>query len=279
MVYGLRGNPQSFRDTTGAIYLELADMLLRQADEAATEVQQRELLHEARAVMEDFKTIELQDYFRDECVTAQQQKVKPQAVDNLMTHGTATLYPILFPERLVLLLSLANGEIRQTIVPISATDIRQTATDFRKELARSGNPRKLRQQGLKLYQWLIAPIDRELKAHAIDTLVVVPDDVLRTIPFAALHEGQDYLVSRYALAITPGLTLTNPGIFTREHPRVLLNGLSKAVQDFDPLPYVPEEIGRTASFYDDSTQQLLDDAFQKRSVQTRLDTTWKVRGF
>ena len=42
----------------------------------------------------------------------------------------------------------------------------------------------------QLYDWLIRPIAAELEKHQVDTLVIVPDGALRTIPLAALHDGE-----------------------------------------------------------------------------------------
>jgi CHAT domain-containing protein/Flp pilus assembly protein TadD len=54
-----------------------------------------------------------------------------------------------------------------------------------------------------LYTILLAPIEQELSALAPQVLVLNLTDILRYIPFAALHDGQRYLVQRYALALYP----------------------------------------------------------------------------
>ena len=62
----------------------------------------------------------------------------------------------------------------------------------------------------QLYDWLIRPLESELIRHKIQTLVFVPDGALRTIPFSALHDGKSFLIQQYAVAMTPGLYLTDP---------------------------------------------------------------------
>ena len=62
----------------------------------------------------------------------------------------------------------------------------------------------------RLYQWLVAPYADELDARGIDTLVFVPDGPLRTIPMAALHDGERFIVERYAIATARGLGLVDP---------------------------------------------------------------------
>lgn len=66
-----------------------------------------------------------------------------------------------------------------------------------------------RQSGQQLYQWLIAPIEAELRAQGIDTLVFVPDEGLRTLPFAALWDGRQFLVEKFNLGQIPSVNLVD----------------------------------------------------------------------
>jgi len=52
-----------------------------------------------------------------------------------------------------------------------------------------------------LVRLLIAPLGPGLAAADIRYRVPVPDDVLRYAPFAALHDGEHYLIESYALAV------------------------------------------------------------------------------
>ena len=54
----------------------------------------------------------------------------------------------------------------------------------------------------------------------------VPDGALRTIPMSALHDGNHFLVERYAVAVTPGLSLVDPHPLDRA-ARLLLAGVSQ----------------------------------------------------
>jgi CHAT domain-containing protein len=93
-----------------------------------------------------------------------------------------------------------------------------------------------------LYQRLIRPIEAMLTEHGINTLVFVPDGPLRTIPMAALHDGTKFLIQRFAVATTPGLTLTDPRPLKRQAVRALSIGLAEAVQGYSALPHVAEEV-------------------------------------
>ncbi|UCE64487.1 MAG: tetratricopeptide repeat protein, partial [Nitrospirota bacterium] len=65
---GFQGRPESFRHSVGPLFFEYVDLLLKQADVTPGSLQQERILVQARATVEQFKTAELQDYFRDDCV-------------------------------------------------------------------------------------------------------------------------------------------------------------------------------------------------------------------
>jgi CHAT domain-containing protein len=104
------------------------------------------------------------------------------------------------------------------------------------------DPLRYLQHAQQLYAWLIQPLEAELAAQHIQTLVFVPDGALRLLPWAALHDGRHFLVEKYALAISPSLTLTEPRPLPRQEMRVLAAGTAGAVEDFPPLPRVREEL-------------------------------------
>ncbi|NJD07981.1 MAG: CHAT domain-containing protein, partial [Methylococcaceae bacterium] len=98
-------------------------------------------------------------------------------------------------------------------------------------------------------QWLIKPLEADLVSQEITTLVVVPDGALRTIPMAALHDGHQFLISKFALATTPGLTLTDLRPVPRDSIKLLLAGLTDPVQGFSGLPYVSMELQAIHALY------------------------------
>lgn len=57
----------------------------------------------------------------------------------------------------------------------------------------------------QLYQTLVAPLSGQLAAYR--RLIVVPHGALHYLPFAALHDGQEYLVERFQISYLPGASL------------------------------------------------------------------------
>jgi CHAT domain-containing protein/lipopolysaccharide biosynthesis regulator YciM len=257
------GFSTSFRESVGPIFMELTDLLLRRAPtQRSPEARQADLIT-ARDVVERFKAAELQDYFQDDCVASLQARAT--AIDHLELH-TAALYPILLPDRAELLLSLESG-LKQFTVPIGSASVIETAHRLRPQLEKRTTNRFLVDAQL-LYDWLIRPLEGDLTARGIDTLVVVPDGPLRGIPFAALHDGRQFLIERVAVAVTPGLSLLEPRPLTIGRSRLLLAGLTDPVQGFPALPYVAEELSVIGLEY--GGMLLKDQQFRQDAVRSAL---------
>ena len=223
----------SFRESIGPLFAELADLLLQQNQ-----------LTDARSTMEIVKGAELQDYFQDDCVTA--LRARTTGIDQLAPR-TAALYPIILKDRLELLLTLPDGMKRFT-TRVDAETLTAEIRSFR-QLLEKRTTHQYYPHARKLYDWLIGPIAADLEQQRVDTLVIVPDGALRTIPLSALHDGERFLIERYALATTPGLTLTDPRPLSRERVQLLVNGLTDGVQGFPPLPYVAQELDAIQKLY------------------------------
>jgi len=263
MVTGSGSNRTSFRELIGPVYFGLVDLLLQRAAALPDRAQYEPLLVEARDAVELFKAVELRDYFKDDCVDASRQRVV-----NLegMAQIAITIYPILLPERTELLLSLPDG-LRRVTVPVTAERLTQEVRELRRLLEKV-TTREYLPHAQQLYDWLIRPIESTLASTAIDTLVFVPDGPLRTIPMAALHDGQQFLIQKYAIATTPGLKLTDPRPLPQGKTQILALGLTEAVQGFPALPYVSSELATLQQLY--GAEVLLNQRFLLPSVDKEL---------
>jgi CHAT domain-containing protein/Tfp pilus assembly protein PilF len=232
------GAPQtSFREEMGPVYFELVDLLLQRGQSLRDPKQVAPYLIEARDTVELFKAAELRDYFRDDCVDTALSKVTTLDV---VAKTTVIIYPILLPDRIELLVGLPTG-LKQVSVPVGTDTVTKEVREFRRMLEKR-TTREYLPHAQKIYDWLIRPIEPDLAASSIDTLIFVPDGALRTIPMAALHDGKQFLIAKYAVGITPSLNLTDPRPLNRQDMKVLAVGVTEAVQGFPALPNVSEEL-------------------------------------
>ena len=84
----------------------------------------------------------------------------------------------------------------------------------------------------------------------------------------ALHDGKQFLVSQYALGITPGLSLTDPRPIKREGMKVLAVGVTEAVQGFPALPNVAAELEGLKNIFESTT--LVDKEFLVSNLEKKL---------
>jgi CHAT domain-containing protein len=281
------GDPTSFRRTTGPLYFELVDLYLRRAaaleesDQEAVYPQYEFYLERARAVVEQFKEAELRDYFKDSCVDATLSPIRPL---HTVSQQAVIVYPILLPDRTELLVSLPIGqeqsELKRFVVSVGADSVRQEIRALRQQLDNDelreqvknaifpDLPDTYRSHAQKLYDLLVRPFEPALTHLPIDTLVFVPDGLLRTIPMAVLHDGKEFLIEKYALAVTPGLRLIAPLPMTPGKIRALAAGVSTPVQGRFGLPLVPEELQSVQSIY--GGKVLMNEEFCFTRLETAL---------
>lgn len=215
----------SFRDTLEPLYLGLTDLLLRRSD-AVPPAERSGLLRQARDTVELIKQTELEDWLRSRCgVEANRLAWKPPA-------GSALLHAIILPDRLELLIETQAGITRRSAA-ITGERLRAEVLDFVSAL-RERHPLQARAEGL--YDVLIAPLEPLLAVERIDTLVIVPDGVLRLLPFAALHDGKGWLLQRFAIGTLPGLSLMPAPRGARAPLQALLTGMSEPGPVLDKLP-------------------------------------------
>jgi len=253
----------SDQESVRPLFFELSDLLLQRAGLTDDAPAVQEYLRLARDAIESYKAAELRDYFRDDCVDTLQARITK--LDQLAA-GTAVVYPIIFTDRLELLVSLPNG-LKRLSIPVSSATLTQEVRAFRKTVEKR-TTREYLPHAQQLYAWLIRPLEPDLASLRIDTLVFIPDGPLRTVPMAALHDGRQFLIEKFALATTPGLNLTDPKPIDRDKIRLLSSGLTRAVQGFPSLPFVEEEVNAIRTLY--QGDQLMNADFSTPRLEQEL---------
>jgi len=220
----------SFRETFAPLYLNLADLLLREAKPLPTDAAQP-LLKQARDVLELLKQSELEDFLGNRCLLSGAQQTDASAIDS--STATAVLYPVMLPDRLELLLETGDRLSIHTVA-VTANTLESTAKAFASGL-RGNQSETVRAQ--QLYHWLVAPVAERLQHANIHTLITIPDGALRLVPMAVLHDGQHYLVERYATATTPALSVLHVQAAHQRRWSMLLAGLSIPGSSVSKLPW------------------------------------------
>jgi filamentous hemagglutinin family protein len=144
--------------------------------------------------------------------------------------------------QLELVVVTAQGiPIRKSIDGVTRSQVLKVAEQFRTEVTNTRKPRNFLAPSQQLYKWLVAPIEPDLKTRKVQNLVFLMDAGLRSIPIAALHDGQGFLIERYSLGLMPSLSLTDTRYQDIKGVEVLAMGADKFA-NLKPLPAVPLEL-------------------------------------
>jgi CHAT domain-containing protein len=262
-----------FRDAINPIYRELAQLSLEQASLPSSEPGKRtKELDAALKTIDSLKLAELQNYFGNDCVLA---AVNQHKVDLAAGVGSASAVfsSIILSDRTAILVSFPNGEKRLKWIDVDTKTLTQEINEFRRGLERFSDIIYDPTQAQKLYDWIVRPFAADLKQAQIKTLVFIQDGILRSVPMAALHDGEKFLVEKYAIATTPSLTLTDAKALSRERLRALAVGLTKESliegRKFAALTNVSSEISQVQTLIPGS-KVLLDDNFTSDRLQQEL---------
>lgn len=252
----------SFRESVEPVYRELVGLLLQ----PGADVKQSDLM-QARQTIELLQLAELDNFFRDACLNNQ-----PAPIDRIDPKA-AVLYTIILSDRLEVISALPGQPLNHYSTPLSQETVdaklktvRETLTIPRFRLSVENFLRPSRE----VYDWLIRPIESDLAASEVTTLVFVLDGGLRSIPIAALYDGEKYLIEKYSVAIAPGLQLVDDRPLTRDKLKILAAGLSEGRQGFSPLPGVEFELQRIST--EVSTQKLLNQSFTEPNLTATLNS-------
>ena len=255
----------SFQENVEPVYRQFVDLLLQPPSSDAVSQTDLKL---AREVLESLQVAELDNFFRDACLDTEQVEI------DRLDPNAAIVYTVILKNRLEVIVAIPGQPLRNYRTAISQEELEINLTSLLSSL-------KLPQRQLnsvllqQLHQWLIAPVEADLAANKIDTIVFVPDGILRNLPPAIIHDGDRYLVEKYNLAIAPSLQLVAPEPFTIAEREILLAGITDTRQNFPSLPGVREEIREINALY--RSEVLLNNSFTENNFnQTIEDSNYRI---
>ncbi len=144
-------------------------------------------------------------------------------------------------EELELVLVTAEGKLIRQRLGATRAEIRRVAREFRRAVTDVKDPNGYLAPAQELYKLLVEPLEQNLQTQEIQNVAFLMDQGLRSLPLAALHDGEKFLVEKYGIGIMPGLSLTNLGPVDVRSSQVLGMG-AEVFPDQTPLPAVPVEL-------------------------------------
>lgn len=252
----------SFQESVEPVYRQLVDLLLQSNEQKN--------LSQARDLVEALQIAQLENLLR-----CRLQTESPVALDSTTDPTTAVIYPIILANRIEVIVSLPNQPLRHYSSTLpqeqNIEDLLQTMRqNVQAPVGAGPGFMKLSQQ---VYSWLLKPLEADLENSGVRTLVFVLDGALRQIPMAALHDGQHYLIEKYAVALSPSLQLIQPKPLLNTHLKVLAAGISQKIPGFSApaLPEVKDELEQISHI--STSVVLLNQQFTRSALADKINNS------
>ena len=195
--------------------------------------------------------------------------------DNLgqIPQGAVLLYPLILDKTLELVVTSPYAPPIHRTVNVTPEQLAQAVKAFRYAL--DDPTRDAVTPAQQLYDWLIRPIAADLEAAGVDTIIYAPDRVLRYIPLAALHDGEQWLAERYRVNNITAASLTDLTVQPAVRPTILAGALTEGPltvtagdrqYQFRLLQYADDEVNGIAAL-DPTVEPLFGDDFSPALVE------------
>jgi CHAT domain-containing protein/Tfp pilus assembly protein PilF len=193
--------------------------------------------------------------------------------DNLknLQQNAVLLYPLILEDRLEIILTTPDSPPVRRTVKVSKKELNQTISQFRSSLSNIADSKKPAQ---KLYDWLIKPIENDLKTAQAKTIIYAPDGQLRYIPLAALYDGKQWLIERYRINNITAASLTDLNTKPEAKMQILAAAFTQGRYqfkigeqpfDFSGLRFAGKEINQLAETVSPTTKFINTD-FNRRII-------------
>jgi CHAT domain-containing protein/tetratricopeptide (TPR) repeat protein len=261
---------------------------LRQVPEASRTTQQQQRIAKLIQLEEDLS--QQFNQFRDRpdiqaLLEALSPKVRKQTIDtadlealrsDLKKLDAVLIYPLVLDDRLEIIITTPDAPPLRRTVNVKREDLNRTIKDFR--LALNNPEEDVSIPAQQLYDWLIKPLEADLKASQPKTLIYAPDAQLRYIPLAALKDGNQWLIDRYAINYITAKSLLK---FTQAPPqklKILAGAIGTQSSQvnvgaqsfaFKGLPFTTMEV-QSIQELQPTTQSLIETNFTLPNLKSKL---------
>ncbi|MBP0022087.1 MAG: CHAT domain-containing protein [Cyanobacteria bacterium SBLK] len=178
-------------------------------------------------------------------------------------------------DRFVLLFVPPQGDAIVRPLPVTRELVMKTADRFRNGAINTRRPTAFLRPAQQLYDWLIEPIVKDIDALGIQHITFLLDSELRSLPVAALHDGEQFLVERYSLSLMPSLSLTDLNHTDVRGMSLLAMG-ADTFEDQNPLPAAAAEVNILTQTLWEGESYLNDDFTVEQLLEARNDNSFRM---
>ena len=177
--------------------------------------------------------------------------------------------------QLELILVAATGEtIRYPVERTTKAEVIKQMKRFRRAVSNPSRNAHLK-LGQQFYQWLVTPLETELQQREIDNLVFILDEGLRSVPLAAMMDGEQFIIEKYSVGLMPSLSLTDTRYVDIRNLQVLAMG-AETFTEKSSLPAVPKELSLVTNQLWSGTSYLNQEFTLANLTQARNETPYGI---
>ncbi len=183
-----------------AFYDDYLGRLLERVETLGPTAAAGELLRNSVLTADRLTALEFEAYFRSPCL--------PRAARTAeLPPGVAAIYPLVFADRTEVLLLSGKSITRLGPYRVGREAVGRLVDELRRSIGK-GTGNDYRTPAAALYDLLVRDASAAIGRDTA-TLIFVPVDSLRSVPFAALYDDRahEHLIDRYAVAVAPTISL------------------------------------------------------------------------
>lgn len=187
--------------------------------------------------------------------------------------GVVMLHYVSLRDRLRIIVTTADLQVGRAS-EVSAVELNRQVQALRGALGKERGD--ARPAARRLHETLLAPIADLLARAGAHTLLLSLDGPLRYVPFAALHDGERWLVEAYRTVVLTEAAKGRLGSAPRAKGRFVGLGLTRALPGFSALPEVRTELEGIVGSGSVQGELHFDDDFTAERVRRSLGGTTSV---
>ncbi len=170
----------------------------------------------------------------------------------------------------LILVAAGSHPIRKSL-NVTRTEVLATAKKFQDAIADQKITREYVVPAQQMYQWLVAPLARNLQELNIQNLVYIMDQKLRTLPLAAMQDGKGFLIEHYSVGLMPSFALTDPSYQDIHQAQLLAMGSTNFSEVFHlgTLPSVKAEVNLAHQIW--GGKSFLNDEFTLENLKSQRE--------
>ncbi|MBW4532349.1 MAG: CHAT domain-containing protein [Pleurocapsa minor HA4230-MV1] len=224
-------------------------------------------LRDAIVISDRLRLLQLNNYFGEDCFEIEKQQLSNSS---RIKKNMAILNSIVLHDKVYFILRLPDGRIIKSEKMISKSELYESAKKWRAELNTSYSWR-FRHHSRYFYDLIVKPFEAELASvqEKEKVLVFIHDGILRNLPMAALFDGKNYLVEKWAISSSIGLKMTIEPSKVFSKPTALVFGLSSPKKaGWSTIPSVDQEVKKVGELI--NSNQYLDSNFTEKNLSEQL---------